>query len=504
MAASLSDDLLEPLSSWLAVHTGLHFPKERWLDLNRGVTAVARALQFPNTESYVRSLLSSAASKAQIEGIVRHLTVGETYFFRHQASLTALRTHALPALIQSRRQTGRSLRIWSAGCCTGEEPYSLAILLQQTLLDWREWDIRILATDINTHFLQRARHGSYRDWSFRETDSSFQRTYFTNPQKDCFEILPEIKAMVTFAYLNLAEESYLSPFGEVRGMDLILCRNVLIYFSPEQARKTVQRLHGSLAPDGWLTVSPSEASQTLMSDFFPVLSPGAILYAKEGGRKVNASPPALWQPSEWRLSETVPEPTPPDKLPTPNFVAEHPVPALQAAPVRQPISAEEQAHALYELGDYAGASEILLAALSESPRDAPAMALLARMRANQGKLTEALGWCEKAITADKLNPSGHYLLAAILQEEGHFAAAATSLERALYLDPNFVLAHFSLGNLRQRQGKHHESVRHFRNALRALRACPANVALPESDGITPERLAEIIESTMAPVMENAR
>src|ERR1019366_7540520 len=141
---------------------------------------------------------------------------------------------------------------------------------------------------------------------------------------------------------------------------------------------------------------------------------------------------------------------------------------VEAEPAQPLLSAEEQARTFYELGDYVRAAETLLATLASSPENAPAMALLARVRANEGDLQEALEWCGKAVMADKLNPGWHYLLGAILQEGDRFQEAAASLQRALYLDQDFVLAHFALGNLRQRQGLNRESVRHFENALRAL------------------------------------
>jgi chemotaxis protein methyltransferase CheR len=122
----------------------------------------------------------------------------------------------------------------------------------------------------------------------------------------------------------------------------------------------------------------------------------------------------------------------------------------------------------------------------------------ARDCANQGRLDEAAEWCREAIAADKLNPAHHYLLAAIQQEQGQGDAAAQSLARALYLDPHFAIAHYALGNLRQSQGRHGEAQRHFGNALASLRAHPPGEALPESDGLTAGRLAEIIESMHRP------
>ena len=486
MNGVLEANLLGPLSCWIAEHAGLHYPEERWVDLQRGVTAAARDLHFSSAESYARYLLASPGTKSQIQGVASHLTVGETYFFRDKPVLAALQNHVLPELIQACRQTGRDMRIWSAGCCTGEEPYSLAILLRQAIPDWRDWKIKILATDINSHFLQRASQGVYRDWSFRETDPETQRRFFVCPQKDHFEILPDIKSMVAFDYLNLADNNYPSPFTGIQALNMILCRNVLMYFSPEQAKETVHRLFQSLAPGGWLIVSPSEASQALMAEFAPVNFPGAILYRKADKDDLRAWQPKDWQATAEPLRQTVPVEAP---LCFPELPPEPP-------PDTRPAPLEQRASDLYALGDYASASEILLAALSTNPDDAQSMTLMARIRANQGALTEALEWGSKATSVDKLNPRGHYLVGTILQECGRFVEAAAALQRALYLDQSFVLAHFALGNLRQRQSRSKESVRHFENALHALRACPADVPLPESEGMTPGRLAEFIQSAI--------
>ena len=497
MPDSLPDDLLDLLSSWLADHTGLYFPRERWPDLNRGVAAGARDLQFSNAEEYARHLLSSAATKSQVEIIASHLTVGETYFFRDRQSMDALETQVLPELIRSRRACGCSLRIWSAGCCTGEEPYSLAILLRQMLPDWRDWDIVILGTDINPNFLGRARLGVYRNWSFREKRPEVQREFFNNLGEDRFEVLPEIRSMVRFDLLNLAQECYSSSLRGTHAIDLILCRNVLMYFSPDQARQTVRRLRACLATDGWLVVSPSDASPSTMAGFTPVVLPGAIFYRKADAPDFSARLPIDPHPQE----EAIPAAAVmvPDQAPL-----EGAAPPLGVAPSKQPFFPIEQARYFYELGDYASSAEILEGALSRHPDDAPAMALMARVRANQGARREALEWCAKAIAAEKLNPRYHYMLGAILEEDGRSAEAAASLKRALYLDQDFVLAHYSLANLSRREGKTRESIRHFENALRALRACPPDTPLPESEGITPERLAKIIQSAIPPAMADTR
>jgi chemotaxis protein methyltransferase CheR len=151
-----------------------------------------------------------------------------------------------------------------------------------------------------------------------------------------------------------------------------------------------------------------------------------------------------------------------------------------------------EALALHDRGLYAEAVEQIFRILAENSNDAKALALLARLFANQGKLREALEWCKRAINSDKSSPALRYLLATILQEQAQCEEAVHSLKQALYLDPNFVLAHFMLGKLAGQQRKFKEAERHFATALTILRAYPKDEALLESDGTTAGRLAEII------------
>ncbi len=489
MTGSVSEGLLDAISSWISAHAGLYFPQDRWKDLNRGIAAAARELEFPDAESYAHHLLSSAPTKGQIEGIARHLTVGETYFFRDHATMTALESHVLPKLIRARQQTGRALRIWSAGCCTGEEPYTIAMMLQQILPDWRSWDLTIAASDINSAFLHRARRGIYRGWSFRDALPEIQRTFFTSPQKDHFEIRPEIRSMVKFDYLNLAEDAPHPPFPGP--FDIIFCRNVLMYFSPEKAKQVLHRFHRSLVTDGWMIVSPSEASRERMEEFIAVEFPGAIFYSKtDAARHTVASPLQSCPQSETRNDSSF--------APVASLFPAHRIPA--AAPPKRMRPVEEHVQDSFEQGDYPHAAEILLTVIARRPANGYALTMLARIRANQGALAEAREWGERAVAADRLNPRAHYLLGTIQQEAGLWAAAVASLQRTLYLDQDFVLAHFSLGNLARRQGKLKQSIKHFENTLRTLKKLPPAIPIPESDGITPQQLADVIQLTILPAL----
>lgn len=438
--------LLDRLSALLAEKIGLHFPQERHGDLLRGIGAAARELGHASAEACIHWLLASPLSRRQVEILASHLTVGETYFFRDIRSFEILEERILAELIRA-RGAERRLRIWSAACCTGEEPYSIAMLLERLIPDREQWNITILATDINPEFLRKAAEGTYREWSFRGTPAWLRDRYFKATKDGCFELLPSLRKRVTFSYLNLADDAYPSLSNNTNAMDVIFCRNVLMYFTPAQAKKVADNLHRSLVDGGWLIGSPAESSNSLFSRFSAVGFPGAVLYRK-------APPPApLALPQPLYVEPLVREAT----LPT----------VLEEAPLEPVLPAA-------------------------APGVEPSLA--ARACANQGKLAEAAEWCEKAIAADKLNPAFHYLLAAIQQELGQHDGAVQSLNRALYLDADFVLAHFALGNLQLARGRRREAERHFDTALSLLRAHPRDEVLPESDGLTAGRLGEIIAS----------
>ncbi|MBI2986298.1 MAG: tetratricopeptide repeat protein [Deltaproteobacteria bacterium] len=499
MAERLSETQLAQLSEFVAERMGFYFPRERWPDLERGMRSVARAFDFEDTESCIRWLVSSPVTQNQIETLASHLTVGETYFFRERQSFQILKERVLPELIRQRRGMDQRLRIWSAGCCTGEEPYSIAILLREILPDLKDWRNTILATDINPHFLKKAAEGIYGEWSFRGVPPGTKDRHFAKKHGDRFEILPEIRRMVTFSYLNLAEDAYPSLLNNTNAMDVIFCRNVLMYFAPERAKQVIRKFHLSLVEGGWLVVSPSEASQILYSQFVTVNFPDVILYKKDSYKASAGVPygleekpgPSL-QPAFAFSFASPPDPEPVIAEPQAEFVvtdAQEPdVVETESVPYAETLG-------LYEQGRYQEAAQMLSALLTEDPGNAKAMALLARVHANQGNLTEATRWCEKALAADKLNPAYHVLHATILQELGSTQEAVRALQRALYLDQNLVLAHFALGNIARQQGKFKEATRHFENARILLGAYAQEEILPESEGMTAGRLREIMRST---------
>jgi chemotaxis protein methyltransferase CheR len=480
MRRSLSDSLLLDLSGFVAARLGLHFPEERWADLERGVAAAARELGLPDAESCARWLLSASLTRTHIEVLASHLTIGETYFFREKDSLDVLEQQIVPELLRSRPGGERHLRIWSAGCCTGEEPYSIAMLLDRLIADDAGWNVTILATDINPKFLRKAAAGVYGEWSFRTTPAWIRERYFKQRKDGRFELHSQIRSRVTFSYLNLADDVYPSLVNNTNAMDLIFCRNVLMYFTAERAKEVSRNLYRSLVDGGWLVVSPTETSNILFSSFSAVQFPGVVLYRRTAGAERGAvvmghqAPAFATQPETLTFDVPLLAPEPaiaePLRVVLPGGAPEQPGVVVASGSGEEPAPKREDGHAL---------------------------SANARRSANEGRLADAIEWCEKAIAADKMNPAHHYLLATVRQEQGQTEAAAQSLMRTLYLDPDFVLAHFGLANMELSLGRRREARRHFANALATLRAHTHDEILPESEGLTAGRLAEIITSVLA-------
>lgn len=337
----------------------------------------------------------------------------------------------------------------------------------------------ILATDINERFLRKAEAATYSEWSFRDCPPEFKRRYFTPTPDGRFRIAPEIKSCVTFAQMNLARDEFPSPSSNTCAMDVILCRNLLMYFTPSQAHRLVERLRHALAAEGWLAVSPSECSQTLFPAFATVNFPGSVLYRKCSAKTVTASvaqtpPIAELQPATQACTASPWSPSGTDSSPPGDTAG-----GEAAALPQEPQPAHPSAPA------------------SAAAQEPLALSHLAQAMANQGELAGALTCSERWIAADKADPQAHYLQAIILLEQGEREAARRALQRATYLRPDFAVAYFALGNLARAEARTTEASRHFASALRLLRTRPSDELLPEFEGMTAGRLVQIITSVLA-------
>ncbi|MBM4055138.1 MAG: chemotaxis protein CheR [Planctomycetes bacterium] len=499
MKQKIPEQLLNRFCDLISEKLGLRYEKDRWHHLIRHIGLAADDFGYDDVELFLQWLLSEPLTQKDVSLLANHLTVGETYFFRHKNSFEVLEKNILHDLIASRRGRDQRLRIWVAGCATGEEPYSVAIVIDKLIRDIRDWDITILATDINQNFLKKASDGLYRKWSFRETPEWIINNYFTLTQGNKYAILPHIKEMVVFSPLNLKEDVYPSILNNTNAMDIIFCRNVFIYFSNELIKEILHKFYRSLVENGWLVVSPVEGLQCREHDFRPVNYLGETFYKKEiiakciSQKKIFADEGAYPVKKRYEFEKISGETAQLDSLAGNKILRE-----LRQEPEEELLYKE--ALKSFEKGLYGEATDILMKLYSSMPdnknelqikRDV-IMYLLAKSYANQGKIEDALEWCNNAIKADKLQPNYYYLRATILHEQKNTDGAIASLKQVLYLDPNFILAHFALGNFTLEQQKPEESFRYYENTLLLLKNYKPEEVLPESEGITAGRLKEII------------
>jgi chemotaxis protein methyltransferase CheR len=280
MKHNLTDIEFSGVSRVIATNMGLHFTPDRRAMLSQSMAEAAEELGFHNMKEFIQWFLTASLNKDQIEIIASYLTISETYFWREHRVFDALTQNILPELVTSKGDNIKKINIWCAGCSTGEEAYSIAIALCRTIPKIKDWKITILATDINPKALNKAKAGVYGPWSFRNTPPWLKDFYFTRINNREYEVIPEIKEMVTFSSFNLIQENYLSSICKNNKMDIIFCRNVLMYFTKDLMAKVSQNLFNALMKEGWLVVSSCELSSELFPQFIPANYPGAILYHK--------------------------------------------------------------------------------------------------------------------------------------------------------------------------------------------------------------------------------
>jgi chemotaxis protein methyltransferase CheR len=456
--------------------SGLELPDARRPDLQRALDRCLAATGLPDADSLYRHLLEPGGRRA-LDAFVGDLTVGETHFFRNRPQFEALERHILPEIIDRRRDS-RRLRLWSAACSSGEEPYSLAMLLERLLPDRSRWDVRILATDINQAALDRARRGIYGAWSFREVPEDMAAAFFIH-RGATLEVVPHIRDAVTFAWLNLAGDRWPSAVNGTLDLDLILCRNVLIYFGDQLTNQVAARLHGALAEGGWLLVAPAELSQAVFRRFGVCNLNGAVAYRKAvapaPGRSRSAAgtrpaPGPAARPAGATCRPAVGPTPPPDRF-------EEAVKALRSG------QADEALRWLEALAD-------------DDPSDGRAPLLAARLRLDRLEVDRAESWAGVACQRTPLSAPAHYLRGLALQEAGRLEESLAALRRSVFLDPASVLGQVALAGLLARLGEPTRA----RGALWAAAALVPNgdpaEPLPGGDGLTTGRVRELIAAQL--------
>ena len=463
-------DLLQLVSAvrdYIARHFGIHYSGTRLVELIRKLESFSARMGYADVADCIDSLLSGRIDEHSLHQLIESITVGETYFFREPEALEAIVSTIIPTIA---RRGERRLRIWVAGCATGEEAYTVAMLLHSRLADLREWNIFILASDLNNTFISKAEKGIYGSWSFRTIPSHYMSRYFKKLPDNRYELDEHIRSMVRFERINLVSGHFPSSRNGTSECDLILCRNVLMYFAPETISAIIARLARSLACDGWLIVSQTECGGYFSTCFDTVQSGNIFLYRN---RKASESV---------SVPDTV---TPVRRTSLPRIYAHQRITRLPGK--LQPANS-----------DFSGARGLQRgrdADVSRPPQsDNEEYFQRARSMADGGNLEQARLICEDGLAGNPLSLNGQYLHAVILLELGQLDDAREALRRVLYLNPDFIMATYTLGVIEQKRGNQREALNHYDRTARLLTDFDEEHVLSEAEGLTVGHLREFINT----------
>jgi chemotaxis protein methyltransferase CheR len=484
----ISQEQLLRIRSTVANILGLDIKEDRLDDLERGLLETARELGINETPGDIERWLKHISWTAnELDILSTHLTIGETYFFREQAWLDVFKDQIVPEIIRSRKGNDQSLRIWSAGCCSGEEPYSLAMLLKEMTPGLQGWNVNILGTDINRNFLAKAAKGNYTPWSFRETSQSRKNRFFSQTG-DTWQIDPEIKNLVDFRQLNLANDKYPSETTQTTNLDVIFCRNVLMYFTPEQSRNVIRRFYQALNENGWLIVGVVEMNNQHFSDFNAVRLGSCTVYHKSPKPVQQAVIPDMQKKAKPSFAMRI---TPkPERRPVPfSYICYH---LASITDKDEHKETELNAAKLFNKGQYEQCVSMCESILLRCPDNIEILTLLVRSKANSGLLEEAKCWAQKLASHPNVSADHYYLIANILFEKNDIESAEKILKRALYLDPHHLMSHFLLGTITNKPANKFVALKHFRNVKELLGRFEDESLVPGSDGLTAGRFRELL------------
>lgn len=437
--------------------------------LRRRLAAAGQA-----ADVYLSRLETDSFNSEEVGALAQELTVPETYFFRNTDQYRAFAETALPDRMRAQSAV-RRLKILSAGCASGEEAYSLALLVRETVDP--SWDVSIRAVDVNPAMVSKASRARYSAWALRETPADVQQRWFRSEGRD-FVLDDGVRAAVKFEVRNLAQND--SQLWLPDTYDVIFFRNVLMYFTPQNGHTVITRIERSLRNGGYLFLGHAETLRGLSSDFHLRHTHGTFYYQRKDSNTPSALPfsvtasqapqppltPALDAADSWveaiRLaSERIETLTAlPRQRPRPQ-PGPSPAAAMRASDL-------ELALGLLREERFAEALEMMQSLPPESGRDPDALLLHAALLTHRGRLAEAEDACRRVLEVDELNAGAHYLFALCREGARDRAGALYHDQVAIYLDPSFAMPRLHLGLLARRVGDRTTAQKELGQALLLL------------------------------------
>ncbi len=471
------EELKNQFKTYIADRCGLYFRDHDLRGLEAGVSQRMKACGFDSFHAYYVHLTASREKEGEFRELLNLLTITHTYFFRNEPQFLAFREKVLVPLVDRKNQEGLkvsgadkpSLRIWSAGCSTGEEPYTIAMILRETIPRPEDWNIEILATDASNDALDTALRGVYAANSMRLVEEPYRSKYFSkvspSGKSPEWRISDDIKRMVRFGFLNLVAEPYPAD------LDVIFCRNVTIYFETKTTIGIMDRFFESLSDPGYLFLGYSESLQFLTERFRMESWRDGIYYRKVTGRVEAMRPPLSLGTEAPEVEEYIKE------MPLPVFDAILENRRLEVLSPGEFESIRRQIIRFICLKEYSKAAVLIEKVSAEGDKMVDIHYLAADIDVNCNRHEKARARLRKILAIEPLFAPAYYLLGCIELEEGRIAQAKEHFGRALYIDKDFIMARFYMAHVLRSEGMKNEAIREYRNALAAL-----SKGIPEGRG----------------------
>jgi chemotaxis protein methyltransferase CheR len=463
---ALTDAEFAAVASLLHAAAGLTFDESRRDSLTFSIAERMGSTDSADVRAYLEILAGPDGGKER-QALLDEVTIPETHFFRNPPQVRALRKYVLPELL-TQAASGKKLRIWSAGCSTGEEAYTVAILIRELLPPNVDWDIKILATDVSKRALAAASAAHYSERSFVMTDAlDLSRWFVMDTTTGSWVVRDEVRELVEFRHHNLVTDP--PPF-DAEQVDLILCRNVTIYFDRETTRRLMKRLHTRLRDGGYLFLGHAETLWQISDDFALVSLGDAFVY-----RRLEDKPDGekrRWVLRDRRTEEEL-RPTRADRR--------------RSESDRRGRAADEPDRA--RMSDLVPATSEVEAAIRVQPTRDPLDAVRAALL--DGQYDEAADIAAEVVAATPLWAQAHYLQGVALTNLGRDADALVVLRKTVYLDPEHGFAHFLLGGALERLGEPLAASRSYRAAASTLGRRPMDGVASELGGRSVAELAAL-------------
>lgn len=501
----LTKELIEAFTCLITKQTGIVIREQDRNSFCEKIYLRTKAIKAASPEDYYRFLEENTLKSYQEwEKLIVLFTNNESYFFRDKGQLNLLKNQIFPELIK-RNQAQKTMRICSAGCSTGQEPYTLAILLKELLPDFRQWNLLILGVDLDHQAIEEAAKGIYEPWSFRGVDEDIKQRYFQKINNQ-YHLSPEIKKLVRFQSVNLVQDLFPESQSELREMDLILCRNVFIYFESSAIAKVLDKIYHTLQPSGYFLTGHTELSAQKLNQFNKIAYAESIVYQRpsEGkilsakSQKFTEEKQIIIKPQEKTINYQL---NSPGKKPKPikNLLNVNNLKINSDFPLNQKSSILPQSsiktlflevESLWTQESYHLVLEKLEKIIQIEPDNFKAYYLLGQAQANIGQYEQAVKSCQKALKIDSFAINPYYLLAKIAEEQGNLTEAKRILKQIIYLEADSVGAYLDLSHIYEQEGDRQRADKMRESALTILRQLPPDTKIKERGNI---RAFELLE-----------